>query len=233
MAELSAVPIIALDVANATAALELVGRLGERCGYYKVGSELFTAAGPSVVQAIRGMGHRVFLDLKFHDIPNTVRGAVRSAVELGASMVTVHASGGRAMLEAAVEGAGADCHVMGVTILTSLDGGALGEAWGRSGVEVDREVERLAGLCAAAGTHGIVCSGHEAALVRARYPSLAPLVPGIRFADGAAHDQARVVTPGRAVAAGARYLVLGRAVTGAGDPRGAMERVLGELVAAG
>lgn len=229
MAELKATPIVALDVPDAASALALARRLGALCGFYKVGSELFTAAGPTVVRAIRELGNEVFLDLKFHDIPNTVAGAVRSAVGTGASMLTIHASGGDEMIRAAVEAAGSNCRVMGVTVLTSFTGVGLAAAWGRESLSVDAEVARLAGSCAAAGAHGIVCSGHEAAMVRDRFPQLAPLVPGIRFADGAEHDQARVMTPGSAVRSGARYLVLGRAVTGAADPAGAMERVLGEL----
>ena len=229
MAELVATPIVALDVPTAAQALQLVRALGATCGFYKVGGELFTAEGPSLVRCIRELGHQVFLDLKFHDIPSTVRGSVRSAVGHGASMVTVHASGGMEMLRAAVDGAGATCLVMGVTVLTSLDAASLSEAWGKGGVQVDGEVLRLAGLCAAAGAHGIVCSGHEVAGIRAAFPRLAPLVPGIRFEAGATHDQARVVTPRAAVAAGARYLVLGRAVTAAPDPRAAMERALEDL----
>lgn len=232
---MNAIPIVALDVASTSEALTIVGRLGESCNFYKVGSELFTAAGPDVVRALRELGHQVFLDLKLHDIPNTVRGAARSAARLGASLLTVHASGGVEMMRGAAEGAGAGCGVLAVTILTSFDAAGVAAVWGRSaGVSVEGEVERLAGLAAEARVHGIVCSGQEAARVRARYGDrLAPLVPGIRFREGEAHDQARVVTPGGAVRAGARYLVLGRAVTGASDPRGAMERVWREMGEAG
>lgn len=228
---MNATPIVALDVASAAEALAIVGRLGDSCNFYKVGSELFTAAGPDVVRALRELGHEVFLDLKLHDIPNTVRGAARSASRLGASLLTVHASGGVEMMRSAVAGAGEGCGILAVTILTSLDASGVAAAWGRpAGVSVEAEVERLAGLAAEAGVHGIVCSGEEAARVRERYGDrLAPLVPGIRFADGAVHDQVRVVTPSGAVGAGARYLVLGRAVTAAGDPRGAMERVRREM----
>ena len=228
-------PIVALDVPDASAALALAGLLGEECGFYKVGLELFTAAGPDVVRALREMGHAVFLDLKLHDIPTTVRGAARAAGVLGASLLTVHASGGAAMVRAAVEGAGEGCGVLAVTVLTSLDAPGVAAAWGRSdALVIEAEVERLAGVAAEGGAHGIVCSGHEARAVRARYGDrLAPLVPGIRFTDGAAHDQARVMTPGAAVAAGARYVVLGRAVTAAADPRAAMRRARAELAAAG
>lgn len=229
MAQLTAVPIVALDVSSETEALAMVDAFGPSCRYYKVGGELFTASGPSVVRSIRERGNDVFLDLKFHDIPNTVRQSARSAAASGASMITVHASGGVEMVRAAVEGAGSGCKVMGVTVLTSLDGASLAAAWGRPTLDVAEEVLRLAGICAEAGTHGIVCSGHEAAAIRSTFPMLAPLVPGIRFADGVVHDQARVITPRLAAQAGARYLILGRAVTGAVDLRAAMGRVAREL----
>ena len=232
-----ALPIVALDVATAEEALALARRLGDSCRFYKVGSELFTAAGPSIVHALQDeFAADIFLDLKFHDIPNTVAGAVRSAAALGARLLTVHASGGRAMLAAAQEAArgaaarGSACELLGVTVLTSLDADSLGGAWGRSGVAVEREVLRLAADAADAGLHGIVCSGAEATAVRAAHGDrLALLVPGIRLAGGSAHDQRRVMTPAAAQAAGARYLILGRAVTAAADPRRAMQTVLTEL----
>jgi len=225
-----ATPIVALDVASATEALALVRRLGDGCRFYKIGSELFTSEGPSVVRAVRGEGCDIFLDLKFHDIPNTVREATRAAASLGARLVTVHASGGADMLRAAVEGAGPSCGVLAVTVLTSLDSAALGSAWGREDVLVDHEVLRLARLAAGAGAHGIVCSGREAARVHATFGAdLALLVPGIRLSGGESHDQARTSTPTAAAAAGARYLILGRAVTGARDPLTAMARVNEEL----
>jgi orotidine-5'-phosphate decarboxylase len=231
-----AVPIVALDVGSADEALALANRLGESCRFYKVGSELFTAAGPSVVRALLGQGADVFLDLKFHDIPNTVAGAVRSAAALGVRLVTVHASGGAAMLRAAQEAAassapqGGECHLLAVTVLTSFDATTLGAAWGRAEVAVEQEVVRLAGEAAQAGLHGVVCSGAEVPAVRAAYDDrLALLVPGIRLAGGSSHDQRRVMTPAAAQAAGARYLILGRAVTAAADPRRAMATVLAEL----
>ena len=228
-----ATPIVALDVGTADEAMALAMRLGDSCRFYKVGSELFTAAGPSVVRALHDQGAQVFLDLKFHDIPNTVAGAVRSAASLGVRLLTVHASGGSAMLRAAQEAAsaaGGECQLLAVTVLTSLDAPALASAWGRDVVEVEREVVRLAGEAADAGLHGVVCSGAEAGVVRAAYGDrLALLVPGIRLAGGSSHDQRRVMTPAAAQAAGARYLILGRAVTAAADPRRAMETVLAEL----
>jgi orotidine-5'-phosphate decarboxylase len=222
-------PIVALDYFTLGDALSMVRTLGGSCRFYKIGSELFTAAGPAGVTSLRDLGCDVFLDLKFHDIPNTVRAAVRTAAAHGVRLVTVHASGGRGMLEAAVEGAGRQqpCGVVAVTVLTSLTAEALGAAWGRPVSSITDEVMRLAALAADAGAHGMVCSGEEARAVRARYGDrLAVVVPGVRLEQGPADDQARVVTPAMARAAGARYVVIGRAVTAAPDPRAAMAAVL-------
>jgi len=222
----STTPIIALDVPNAEDALETVEYFGDLCRFYKVGNELFTAAGPAIVRAIRAHGCDVFLDLKFHDIPNTVAGGVRNAAAMGARLVTVHASGGRAMLDAAVAAAGPACGVLAVTVLTSLGEKDLADAWGRADLDVSAEVMRLADMAAASGAHGIVCSGHEARAVHDRCgDQLAVLVPGIRAASGATDDQARVATPEGVAAAGARYAVVGRMVTAAKDRRAAMEQV--------
>jgi len=218
--------IVALDVPNAADAESLLERLGPAADFVKVGNELFTAEGPRFVRQLRSERRDVFLDLKWHDIPNTVRNAARIAATLDVRLVTVHASGGRAMLEAAVEGAGHACGVLAVTVLTSLDAAALGEASGHPIARMEDEVLRLADLARQAGAHGVVCSGAEAAAVRAEYGNtLRILVPGIRLSGGARHDQIRVVTPEAAVAAGASYLVLGRAVTAATDPRGALATV--------
>ena len=226
-----AIPIVALDVPSGAEALALARSLGDTCRFYKVGSELFVAEGPDVVRALRDeLGADVFLDLKFHDIPNTVAGAVASAVALGVRLLTVHASGGRAMLDAAQGAAGTACGVLGVTVLTSFDDLSLASAWGRATVRTDEEVLRLAADAAETGLHGIVCSGAEAGAVRRMHGDrLALLVPGIRLVGGAAHDQRRVMTPVAAQAAGARYLILGRAVTAAPDPRVAMAAVLADL----
>jgi orotidine-5'-phosphate decarboxylase len=235
MARLTAEPIVALDYSTLGDALSMVRTLGGLCRFYKVGSELFTAVGPAAISALRDAGCDVFLDLKFHDIPNTVRAAVRVASAQGVRLVTVHASGGVAMLEAAVEGAARDerCGIVAVTVLTSLSAESLGSAWGRAIGDVRAEVLRFAAVAADAGAHGVVCSGDEVAAVRARYGArLASVVPGIRLRPGEAHDQARVVTPRAAQQAGARYLVLGRAVTAAPDPRAAMSDVLADLEAA-
>jgi orotidine-5'-phosphate decarboxylase len=222
--------IVALDVPSAAAALALADRLAGECDFFKVGSELFTAAGPPVVEALVRRGADVFLDLKFHDIPNTLRGAVRSATAAGATLLTVHAAAGVDALVAAVEAADGRCGVLAVTVLTSLDGAALAVASGRRGVDVGKEVLRLAALARAAGAHGVVCAGTEAAAVRRRFGGdLAVLVPGVRPAGVPSHDQARVVTPREAVEAGASYLVLGRAVTEAADPAEALRAVRASL----
>lgn len=222
--------IVALDVPSLAHARALVDQLGTACDFYKVGSELFTAEGRAIVDMLRGAGKDVFLDLKFHDIPNTVRGAARSASALGVTLLTVHASGGREMIEAAVRAAGGECGVLAVTVLTSLDAGTLGAVWGREVDDVGAEVSRLAEVARGAGAHGIVCSGAEARQVSERFgAALALLVPGIRLPGGDSHDQARVVTPRAAVEAGARYLVLGRAVTGAPDPLAALAAVASAL----
>jgi orotidine-5'-phosphate decarboxylase len=231
---LQTTPIVPLDVPTAVDALELVDYLAERCDFYKVGSELYTATGPGIVRELHARGKRVFLDLKFHDIPNTVAGAVRSAAALGVRLLTVHATGGPAMLRAAVEAAGPDCGVLAVTVLTSLTAAEVAGVWGRGdAVDVRAEVLRLAGVAADAGVHGIVCSGQEAAAVRDRFGGrLATLVPGVRFAGGGTQDQARVVTPRMAVEAGARYIIAGRMITAAPDRRAAMDALVQELAAA-
>ncbi len=226
MAVVTAIPIVALDFPDAERAMTLVQTLDEKCRFYKVGSELFTASGADIIQWLRDTGCDVFLDLKFHDIPNTVAGAMRRAAEMGVKLATVHASGGTKMMQAAVESAGATCGVLAVTILTSLDDATLGEAWGRQRVDVEDEVLRLAELARSCGVHGVVCSGQEAEAVFKRHgDALKLLVPGIRLPGDPAGDQARVITPEAAVAAGATYLVLGRAVTAAKDPRAAMAAV--------
>jgi orotidine-5'-phosphate decarboxylase len=226
VAVVTAIPIVALDFPDAERAMTLVQTLDEKCRFYKVGNELFTASGADIVQWLRDTGCDVFLDLKFHDIPNTVAGAVRNVAAMGVRLTTVHASGGLKMMQAAVEAAGSECGVLAVTVLTSLDDAQLGEAWGRDRVDVENEVLRLAELARSAGAHGIVCSGQEAEAVHSRHGSaLKLLVPGIRLPGDAPGDQARVVTPESASAAGASYIVLGRAVTAGPDPRSVMARI--------
>lgn len=226
------IPIVALDVPDTPAAMKVVDELGDLCRFYKIGSELFTAAGPEVVAAVQNTGASVFLDLKFMDIPNTVRGSVRSAVGLGVRLLTVHASGGRAMLEAAVAAAkeAGSCQVVAVTVLTSMDANGLSSVWGRPLQDVEAEVVRLARLARDAGVPGVVCSGREAAAVRDRVGGgVFTLVPGVRLAGSDVNDQSRVVTPREAAGAGARYIVVGRTVTAASSPGDAMTAVLADL----
>jgi orotidine-5'-phosphate decarboxylase len=222
------VPIIALDFPTSEIAVAMVERIGDVCKFYKVGSELFTGAGPQIVQTLRALGKDVFLDLKFHDIPNTVRGAARSAAATGAKLITVHASGGRDMIAAAVEGAGDHCGVLGVTILTSMDTTTLKAASGRKTIEVYGEVLRLAGECAAVGAFGVVCSGLEVQKIKGKYADqLQLVVPGIRPAGGKkTDDQKRTVTAAEAAKAGASYLVFGRMITEAKDPRAELISVM-------
>lgn len=235
-ASAATVPIVALDVPNTESALIIVSHLGDLCRFYKVAGELFTGAGPAVVHSLVDHGSRVFLDLKFHDIPNTVRGAARSAARIGASIISVHATGGRRMMQAAVEGAaqgardGKPPEVFAVTVLTSLDAQMIGDAWGRSRVNVRDEVLRLADAARASGVTGIVCGGEEAADVRAQYgDSLKLLVPGVRLSGSSSNDQVRVVTPREAAAAGASYIVVGRTVTASPAVRDAMRQVMAEI----
>ena len=221
------IPIVALDFPDTWTALKLVSRLGDSCRFYKVGSELFTSGGPGIVETLRNQGCEVFLDLKLHDIPNTVAGAMRRISAMDVRLTTVHASGGRAMIEAGVEAAGESCQVFAVTVLTSLDSSALAEVVGAAGGDVGEAVIRLAALASSSGARGVVCSGDEARLIRDKFgPTLELLIPGIRLEGDVAGDQARVVTPEAAVAAGADYMVLGRSVTAADDPEKAMSTVL-------
>jgi orotidine-5'-phosphate decarboxylase len=227
-----ATPIVALDFWMADAALQMVDLLGERCDFYKVGSELFTVAGPTIVKQLVARGKRVFLDLKFHDIPNTVERATAAAAELGVSIITVHASGGERMIRAAVSNAGLGCEVFAVTILTSLTAGELARAWGgeRSGEDLTPDVVRLAVLARESGAAGVVCSGLEAPVLSQRFGAeLKLLVPGVRLPGGDRGDQSRVVTPEEAARAGASYVVLGRTVTSASDPAKAMDQAVASL----
>lgn len=222
--------IVALDFSDAESALALVDELGDLCRFYKVGSELFTAAGPGVVSRLRATGCEVMLDLKFHDIPNTVAGAVRSAREMGVRLLTIHAAGGDAMVGAAVQAAGDECLVFAVTLLTSLDGAEVSAVWGREVSDVSREVVRLATQARDAGAAGVVASGAEVEAIKSALGgSMMVLVPGVRPVGTATGDQRRVVTPAEAKRLGADYIVSGRAVTGSSDRRGALEQMLREL----
>ncbi|MFL5616572.1 MAG: orotidine-5'-phosphate decarboxylase [Gemmatimonadaceae bacterium] len=224
---MSVTPIVALDVPAVDTALAIVDELGDTCRFYKIGSELFTVAGPTIVREVRARGADVFLDLKFHDIPNTVAGAVRSAVSLGARLVTVHAVGGATMIGAAAKAAGDRCGVLAVSVLTSLDETDVAVLWGREReLRITDEVLRLATIARDSGAAGLVCSGREARAIKDRFgPSFLVLIPGIRLPEGASNDQSRTSTPETAVAAGADYVVLGREVTSAPDRHAAMNEM--------
>jgi orotidine-5'-phosphate decarboxylase len=226
------VPVLALDVPTAADADRLLRAVPD-ADWVKVGLQLFTAEGPPLVRSLVEGGRRVFLDLKLHDIPNTVAGAVRSASGLGVELLTVHASGGRAMLEAAAAAAsGTGTRLLAVTVLTSLHDEEVAEAWGRDRLDTGAEVHRLAGLAFASGVEGVVCAVHEAGGIRADHgPDPLVLTPGIRLRGGDVGDQRRVATPAAAVAAGSDFLVIGRAVTGSPDPAGAWAEVRRGIIA--
>ncbi len=223
--------IVALDVSSAAAAQGIVAAVGESAFFYKVGKQLFTAEGPAIVRDLVASGRRVFLDLKFHDIPNTVAAAVAEAAKLNVSMLTVHASGGSRMLKAAAQTAAASVSkplVLGVTVLTSFRDADVEEV-GFSGRVVDN-VLRLAALARASGCGGIVTSAREAAEVRRELGAgFAIVTPGIRPAGSAVGDQARVVTPSEALAAGASHIVVGRPITAAPDPAAAARAIVEEM----
>ncbi|MGP8141219.1 MAG: orotidine-5'-phosphate decarboxylase [Terriglobales bacterium] len=223
--------IVALDVPTAAAARKIVAAVGDSALTYKVGMQLYTAEGPSVIRELVGSGRRVFLDLKYHDIPNTVAAAVREAAQLGASLLTVHASGGGKMLRAAVETARAakpDLLVLAVTVLTSMNDVDLGMIGLRGGV-LD-QVLRLAALALSNGCQGVVASAHEAAALRQEFGrDFAILTPGVRPAGSGHDDQARVVTPAEAIAAGASHIVVGRPITEAADPAAEARAILGQI----
>lgn len=226
--------IVALDVPSAEAAIELVNQLEPHCHWFKVGLELFVAAGPAVLEPLVARGHSVFLDLKFHDIPNTVAGAVRSAAALGARMLTVHAAGGPAMLAAArsaLEGLSEPPQLLAVTVLTSMDEAQLRAA----GVEraPAEQVGLLAKMGLEAGIRGFVCSPQEVAALRALTgPEGVLVVPGIRPAGAESGDQRRIATPAEALRAGASYLVVGRPITQAPNPAEAAAAILKEMAEA-
>lgn len=228
--------IVALDVPNAERAVDLAAQVAPAVGACKIGSELFTVAGPDIVRRIRATGAAVFLDLKFHDIPNTVAKAVASATRLDVQMLTIHTSGGLAMMKAAEESARETARqldqppplVLGVTVLTSLDGAALAEVGLAD--NVGRQVERLARLAAQAGLRGLVCSPLEIAGLRQVLPEEMQLVtPGIRGPGDAAGDQKRTLSAPEAMAAGANWLVIGRPICAAPNPREAAQRIWDSL----
>ena len=222
--------IVALDYPDAAPALELTERLGDVCSWYKVGLELYFADGNGIVEELRRRGYHVFLDLKLHDIPNTVARAVRSVAETGAEMLTVHAAGGSAMLQAAAEAASSVQHgprLLAVTVLTSMDAGQLA-ATGVAGSPAE-QVLRLAEMASGAGIDGFVASAEETAAMRRRFPGATLVVPGIRPAGAAVGDQKRTATPAAALAAGASFLVVGRPITQAADPAAAAQAIASEM----
>lgn len=226
--------IVALDVPDRAAALRVVDQLAGHVGFFKVGLEIFTREGPSLVEEIRNRGEKVFLDLKLHDIPNTVRGAVRSACQLGVQMLTIHASGGPAMLSAACEEAqssGSPPLLLAVTALTSLSlenvrtlgiGGSI-EDW----------VERLAMLAYDSGIRGIVASSKELPMLRRKFQAdMRLVIPGIRPAGSALQDQSRTATPGEAIRAGADFIVVGRPILQAPNPAMAADAIVADIAQA-
>lgn len=223
--------IVALDYPLASAALDIAQRLSPALCRLKVGNELFTTSGPALVEKLQHMGFEVFLDLKFHDIPNTVAGAVRAAAELGVWMVNVHACGGRRMMVAAAEAIAPYPQrplLIGVTVLTSMSDEDLRELGYNASLQ--ERVLRLADLAADSGLDGVVCSALEATALRhAHGREFCLVTPGIRLAGDDAADQRRVVTPADALAMGSDYLVIGRSITTAADPLAALQRVSREL----
>jgi orotidine-5'-phosphate decarboxylase len=220
--------IVALDVSSAAAAQVLVERVGDAAGIYKVGLQLFTAEGPSLVRDLVRSGRRVFLDLKLHDIPNTVSHAVKNAVDLGVHMLTVHASGGSAMLRAATEAADGKLNVLAVTVLTSLSDKDMDET-GIAGRVTDQAL-RMAALAQNSGCQGIVTSPREAFLIRKSLgENFAIVTPGIRPAGAESNDQQRIATPAHAIENGASHIVVGRPITHAADPAQAARAIISEM----
>jgi orotidine-5'-phosphate decarboxylase len=227
--------IVALDVSTAAAARQIIAAVGDSVLTYKVGMQLYTAEGPQVVRDLVASGRKVFLDLKYHDIPNTVEAAVREAAQLGVSMLTVHAAGGSRMLRAAVEAAKHDAGgskagpmVLAVTVLTSMDEADL-EPTGVPGPVKD-QVLRLAALALAEGCQGVVTSAREASALRSKLGNqFAIVTPGVRPAGSGHADQRRVVTPAEAIAAGASHIVVGRPITGAADPAAVARAILAQI----
>jgi|SRR5438128_383080 len=222
--------IVALDVPTAAEAHRIVASLGETVTTYKVGMQLYTAAGPQLVRDLVTSGRKIFLDLKYHDIPNTVAAAAREAAQLGVSMLTVHGAGGTKMLRAAVEAArerspSSQLQVLAVTVLTSMAEPDMNEV-GVYG-NVLEQVVRLASIALAAGCRGVVSSAQEVKALRAKLGSdFLAVTPGVRPAGTAHGDQARVVTPAEAIAAGATHIVVGRPITAAANPRDVAETIL-------
>jgi orotidine-5'-phosphate decarboxylase len=220
--------IVALDVPTAQEALRLSGLLAENVGLFKIGLQSYTAEGPALVRSVSSLGPKVFLDLKLHDIPNTVGRAVEAAGKLGVRMLTIHLSGGSEMIRTAVAARSNDMLLLGVTVLTSSTDETLAET-GIAGNTTD-QVLRLAHLGVAAGIDGLVASPHEARMLRTEFGDKVKIVtPGIRPAGSDAGDQKRFTTPRDAIDSGADYLVIGRPITGATDPKAAVQSIVDEL----
>ncbi len=228
--------IVALDVPNVETALSLAEQLAPVVGAFKIGSELFTSAGPDIVKKIRAIGAAVFLDLKFHDIPNTVAKAIAAAVRLDVQMLTIHSSGGTEMMRAAEKSSHETARelgqppplILGVTVLTSFDSNDLSEVGVKT--NVGQQVERLANLAVSAGLRGLVCSPLEIASLRQFLsPDIQLVTPGIRTTGERSDDQKRTLSPKEAIAAGANWLVIGRPICGAENPRAAAEKILASL----
>ena len=221
--------IIALDVETPTQALDLVKQLHSVAGMFKVGSQLFTAAGPQIVRDIIAHDSKVFLDLKFHDIPHQVAGAARSAAELGVSLFTIHASGGSEMMERAVDAVNGRSKILAITVLTSIDQTILAQIGVTSSPA--ESVLRLVKLAEASGVDGVVASPQEIESIRKTIanPEFLVVTPGIRPSANEAGDQKRVATPAAAIKAGASYLVVGRPITGAPDPLAAAQAIISDM----
>lgn len=222
--------VVALDTPDLDRASDLARQLTADVGGFKVGMELLMGAGPRAIEAIAGHGKPVFADAKLHDIPNTVEKAAAQVRDAGARWVTAHASGGHEMLAAAVSGMGGE-GVLAVTMLTSLSGDDLPEIGIDAGVS--DYVARMAGIASKAGTEGVVCSTFEVRTVKDRHPQLVAFTPGVRPDGAAVHDQKRVATPEQACAAGADYIVVGRAITGAADPAEKARKIAMSIAAFG
>jgi orotidine-5'-phosphate decarboxylase len=227
--------IVALDQSSADEALALVDRLGDNVDFYKVGSPLFTRAGAPFVRELRARGRRIFLDLKFHDIPSTVASAVTAAAELDVELLTLHASGGEAMMRAARDAVGDDGpRLLGVTILTSFSAVDVEQVWNKEILSVRDEVGRLTSLALEAGLHGVVTSPLEVEALRRRHGGDVIFVtPGIRPEGERLADQARTATPVEAARAGADYLVIGRPILAAADPVATVQQMRADIAAIG
>ncbi len=226
--------IVALDVPSTEQALTLVDTIGENGDFYKVGLQLFTHEGPGIVKALKKRGKNIFLDLKLYDIPNTVAGAVRSAVDLGVELLTLHTVGGENMMRAAAEASEGSVSLLGVTVLTSMTSSEVENIWSRPVESLQEEILRLGNQAKQAGLSGVVASPQEARMLKTSLGmDFLVVTPGIRLAGEDHHDQARVSTPLGAVKEGADYLVVGRSITQSQNPADTLERLIEEISLSG